>query len=211
MSQYSDAVFINWDKDYVLECDDSCSGYSLASVIGLSFDNGKEWSDFSLPNLLRQKNSIKRRRFIFDLTVIACEVICLLGILFGKIIHDRFKRLDYLNLQLAQLKLTSPQIESMVNRLKVLDSQTVGKPIFSLILSDIFSSLPQGAKVSLIDVQDNGEFSLRGYVNESAQAFALASTLNAAIHFKNVSVKYTSKNTNDSSKGVEFYISGKIR
>jgi len=186
-------------------------GYSFAALAGIALDGHGEWVDFPLPRLVGQRRVLKRKRNIFDLAVIACAVACILSIIFGKLAVERFNYLNRLDLELKQLKLASPKIESMVNKLKALDSQVAAKPLFAAVLYDLFTALPDAAKVSLVDFKDNGEFSLKGYLTESAQAFKLAEALNKTTTFKNVSVKYASKANDSASSGIEFYISGDIR
>ena len=187
------------------------NGYSFAALAGISLKGRSEWADFPLPRLIDQRRVLKRKRNIFDFTIIACEVIIILGIVFGRLAVERFNYLNRLDLELKQLKLASPNIESMVSRMKALDSQAAAKPLFSEVLGNLFSALPENAKVSLIDVQNDGEISLKGYVAESGQAFKLAAALNNTGIFKDVSVKYASKNGDSASSGIEFNITGKIR
>ena len=211
VAKFPGAIFIEWGQGSVLEPGVDDQGYSFASLAGFLGGSGVEWVDFPLPRLMDQKRNYHRKKNIFNFSIIACEMVCILGILFGKMTIERLKYLDHLNSELSQLKVASPNIESMVGRLKALDSQSGAKPFFSEVLGNIFSALPDGAKVSLIDVQNDGEFSLKGYVTESSQAFKLAAALNNTGTFKDVSVKYASKNGESASSGIEFNIAGKIR
>ncbi|MFH1768778.1 MAG: pilus assembly protein PilM [Candidatus Omnitrophota bacterium] len=184
-------------------------GFSFVSLLGLMLEPGVPYFDFS-PQYIKDKRrfSQKKRRYL-EISFIAAQAIIIVAIFFCKYIFDRYSYLEFLDKELNRIKIETEEIDGIADKLKVLNRQAGRKSSFSDILYNIVSSIPPNTQLTLLDFQENGFFSLKGYVSDVAVVFDFATELNKRKVLKEVKVQHASKMKAKDKAMVEFLIVGR--
>lgn len=111
--------------------------------------------------------------------------------------------------KLKGVKVEAEGLDAVANRLKILDKEFLKGPSFSQSLYAVTEALPAAVQLTLVDFQDDGKFSLKGYSDDMASVFAIVKSLNGSGSFSEVKIKYASQLKRKSVIRVEFLIQGR--
>lgn len=181
--------------------------FSFASLLGLALEKNYSRFDFS-PQFLKEKRRgrAKKKRFL-DIMVVTLEIIFLSGLLLFKYSFDQSAHVRVLNSKLETIREEARELDKAEQKLKILD-QRLGRHSLSAILHDLISSVPEQARLTLLDFRDNGEFSLKGYAGDIAHVFVMVNQLNDSPLLSDVKIKFASKVKRRNQEMVEFYVYG---
>lgn len=185
--------------------------FSYASILGLSADNDLSRFDFSPADLKEKRAEVKKSKVYSKLFILGIEILLVLGMFIGKGLFDNYRYLDFLNSKLQEIKIEAKELYSVADKIRILDREIIASPRFSEIAYDLIAAVPQNTQLTLLEFQENGEFSVKGYAEDNSSVFAMKASLNAAEVFEDVKINYASKLKQGSRDLVEFYIYGKIK
>lgn len=183
--------------------------YSWAAVLGLTQIEQTSFFDVSPRAVRIARQQTKQKKIYTDFLLIFMEIVCIAGFVLFGYIKERREYFNFLDGRLKMIRGEAEAIDGISDKLKVLDREFKNKPAFASILYHVISSLPPDIKLSLFEFRDNGEFSLKGYAQETRDVFYFVVTLNKDSLFKDVKMKYASQVKQKNITGVEFFIYGK--
>jgi Tfp pilus assembly protein PilN len=206
---FSDTRFIDNFAGYAVENNVRESieeqAVSFASLLGL-VGRPVPQLDFS-PSFVKQgKAGGKLKRRYLDAAVVLGQVAIIAGLLFARGVIDEYRRLRFLDSQLGQITIAAKDLDQIADKLKVLDKNNTSS--FSQVLYQLVAALPPGSQLTFVDFQDNGKFSLKGYVPDASGAFKMVTAFNDSALFGEVKVKYVSSVKQQGIAKAEFYIYG---
>ncbi|UCC95461.1 MAG: PilN domain-containing protein [Candidatus Omnitrophota bacterium] len=187
------------------------SAFSFASMLGLTTEREVPKFDFSFEFVKKGRADFKRKKRLLDIAVVGLEILFIAGIFSFKYVFDKFSYLKFLNSKLNEIKLDPKELDRVANKLKILDNALKNKTLFSELLYATISSITKNTQLTLLDFQENGNFSLTGYAHDIADVFKIVSSLNNHELFKEVKVKHASTIKRKNKSVVEFYIYGEIK
>lgn len=185
--------------------------FSFASVLGLATDNDLSRFDFSPSALKEKKVEVKKSKIYSKLFIAGIEILLILGMFIGKCLWDKYQYLDFINSKLQEIKIEAKELDSVSDKIRILDREIIASPRFSEIVYDLVSAVPKNTRLTLLEFQENGEFSVKGYGEDNSAVFAMKAALNVATVFEDVKINYASKLKQGNRDLVEFYIYGKIK
>lgn len=194
----------NEAADYLKE-----SNFSFASIMGLSAVKDKDLLKFDFsPAYLKGKRqfSLDKQKYL-KTAVLLLEVILICGLLFFRVIFDKYAYLKFLNSKLKEVKPRAEELNKIKRQLKIIEKFNKDT-YFSDVIEGVMSFLPQGVQLTLLDFQENGYFSMKGYARDYSSVSDIKSALSKLDFLKDVKVNYVAKTKQQNMDMVEFYIYG---
>lgn len=207
----ADAVFIDPEKKFSTGSGvTAVQEFSFASILGLTAAKQFQF-DFCPDFVNRKRQKTIRQRILTEAVFIGAEVFMIAAVLFGQYIHNRKGYLNFLDSQLKEIRGEVKELDNITGKIKILDKEINKKTLFTEILHDIISSVPENTSLSLLDFQNNGEFSLKGHAVSRSDVFKLRTLLDNSRLFKKIEIKYAANVKQKNEVLVEFHIYGKVK
>ncbi|MFH1771792.1 MAG: pilus assembly protein PilM [Candidatus Omnitrophota bacterium] len=182
---------------------------SFASILGLSQSYQKLNFDFSSEDVKGRRALTLKKKRCFDSVIIFFEMLIIGLVALTWYVVDRWAYLDFLDLRLDKMKVEVAELDKVAKRLKVLDKDFLSSAAISDMLYTVVASIPENVQLTLVDLQEKGEISLKGYTDNISGVFGIVKILNSSPLFGEVDIKYASQVKRKNKTEIEFYIEGK--
>lgn len=190
---------------------DAGVGFSFASLLGLSVNRKLVQFDFSPGHVKEKRERVQKKKQWLQVMFAGIELIALCGIFLFKYSYDKYAYLKFLDSKVKEITVEAEELDEISDQLKVFEKRFKNKVSFAELLYRLVSVLPPHTQLTLLDVQTNGEFSLKGNAENVSDVFEVATHLNRVNLFSDVKVRYASKVKRQEKTIIEFFVSGRVR
>lgn len=184
----------------------------MAKPVKREYSNLNDYEfEYDFSSLATQRLHKKRvfRKLAVNSVVIALELFIIFSLFAYKTDLIKKRQISFLKSKVKTMKSSLGDSTVVLDKLAVLETLQQGRGVFSVLLSDIVSLLPNRTVISALNIDNNNSFVIKGYAPNMDTIFKYVLALNNKENFAQVSAQNVSKVRQKNSNRVEFSIDGK--
>lgn len=170
------------------------------------FDFNFDFSSLATQRLQRKR---KTQKYLINAAAIALQLFLICFLFSYRVSVSKNRKVSFLKNEVNIMKSELGDSTVVLDKLATLENLQGSRGIFSSLLHDIISLLPNRTVISALDIDENNKFTIKGFAPNMETIFQYVTQLNNKPVFSQVSAQNVSKVRQKNSNRVEFSIDGK--